>query len=199
MVVTHGEMRRGRRTKESAIWVAMIQRCESPNCESYANYGGRGIKVCDRWKGSEGLQNFIADMGRKPDGASLDRIDNDGDYSPDNCRWATRKEQQRNRRANVRVTLNGETRCLTEWAEILGINIRTVRKRVNHLKWSPEKALTEPVIVGVRSKTLTINGETKSLREWSNASGVAIDVIRERLASGWDAERAVFQKLRSKK
>jgi hypothetical protein len=99
-------------------WMAMIQRCEDTNYWAYAAYGGRGIKVCERWRGSEGFAQFLADMGERPAGNySIDRIDNDGDYRPDNCRWATKKEQARNRRNTLFITLEGKTRTVTDWVQ----------------------------------------------------------------------------------
>lgn len=111
-------------------WWSMISRCHDPRAEMYKYYGGRGIEVCDRWRQATakarlgtmtGFRNFLADMGQPPDGYSLDRIDNDGPYSPENCRWATAEEQQNNTRANVRATVDGITLTVAQWARALGV------------------------------------------------------------------------------
>jgi len=96
-------------------WQGMKERCSNPGHKDYHNYGGRGIKVCDRWL--ESFENFYADMGDKPQGMTLDRIEVNGNYEPNNCRWASHTEQGQNRRNNVRLTYNGETKTLRQWAE----------------------------------------------------------------------------------
>lgn len=89
-------------------WKSMLMRCNNPSVRGYKHYGGRGIRVCDRWQNDLGFENFINDMGTRPEGMTLDRIDVDGDYEPSNCRWATTEQQMNNRRGNSRIVLNGE-------------------------------------------------------------------------------------------
>lgn len=195
----HGDMRKGHRTKEASIWLAMHDRCSNPKNKSFANYGGRGITVCERWSGPDGFLNFLSDMGRKPEGMSIDRIDNSKGYSPGNCKWATRKEQQRNNR-NARIVLfRGEERCLAEWAEVLGMPIKTIYKRIHLLGWDTDRALSEPCKVGSRPKIYEIDGCQRSLSEWANVSGTPLQMIRDRLRLGWDIKSAVFKKHRSQK
>ena len=121
----------------------IIDRCYNPKDKAYHYYGGRGITVCDRWLGKDGFVNFLKDMGDRPKGRSLDRIDNNGNYEPSNCRWATKKEQARNTRRNRLLSLNGETRCIGEWAEILNTKYLIIFKRKTR-GWSDKEALTLP-------------------------------------------------------
>lgn len=139
----HGHAFVGKVSKIYTLWLGMKARCENPNATKYYMYGARGITVCDRWKKFE---NFLADMGEPPAvGMQLDRKDNDGPYSPDNCRWATRKEQARNRRDNHFLELNGKRATIAEWAEITGIEYSNIKNRINHLRWPVSRALTQPV------------------------------------------------------
>lgn len=127
-------------TKVYTTWSRMFARCENPKTLNYPKYGGRGIRVCERW---HTFENFLEDMGKPPsDQHSLDRIDNNGNYEPDNCRWATTKEQIRNRSITRLFDLNGESRPLGEWCERHGANYELVRLRIKR-GWSLLDALTK--------------------------------------------------------
>jgi hypothetical protein len=122
---THGMVK----SPEYNSWRSMKKRCYLKAHKSYKYYGGRGIIVCDRWLNS--FENFLQDMGIRPEGNySLDRIDNNGDYCPENCRWATLLEQGRNQRTNVNVTYQGETKCIAEWAEVTGMPYGKLHYRI---------------------------------------------------------------------
>lgn len=127
------------------IWVNMRQRCYNPKNRAYDRYGGRGITVCDEWK--DNFQTFYSwaiSNGYDPD-LSIDRIDNDRGYSPENCRWATSSEQARNRRSDHLITFQGETRTMVEWVEEMKIPINILSLRIVRYNWPVERALTEPV------------------------------------------------------
>lgn len=127
-------------TPEYRAWVDMKTRCLKEDHKSYHNYGGRGIKICNRWL--ESFENFYSDMGNRPSNKhSLDRINNDSDYEPNNCRWTTSKEQNSNKRTNTAIEFNGEINTRTKWAEILGINHETIRFRLSH-GWEVKDAFT---------------------------------------------------------
>jgi len=134
----HGHSSNGIISKVYQVWSGIIQRCNNPNNKRYKDYGGRGIRVCEAWLKFE---NFIKDMGEKPEGLTLDRIDNNDDYCPENCRWATRKEQQRNTRINRLITINGITKCIAEWCEIRKLPYARVWQRIYNLYWTPKEAL----------------------------------------------------------
>ena len=132
-----------RNTPEYHIWVSMKARCLNHNCENYESYGNRGIVLCNEWRDS--FESFLNDMGKRPSPShSLDRINNDGDYRPDNCRWATPKEQQRNKRTNRRIKVDGTEKTLAEWSEITGIRADTITRRIDR-GWSEKEAITIPV------------------------------------------------------
>jgi hypothetical protein len=145
---THGEGGVRRRTPEYKTWCSMLERCRKPQHRGYKNYGGRGITVCDRWIRFE---NFLADMGRRPPGTSLDRIDNNAGYDKENCRWATLYEQQGNKRNCVKLIHDGRAMNISDWARLTGIEKHTLGNRLRS-GWSVSEALTIPI--GVKRQSV---------------------------------------------
>ena len=140
--IKHGHSPKHRKSKTYTVWRSMMQRCYRTKEKAYAHYGAKGIVVCKRW---HDFRNFLADMGETPDGLTIDRIDSAGNYEPNNCRWATRIVQTRNRSVTKLTTYNGITKPTAEWAEILGINYRCLRGRLDN-GWSVERAFSTPIL-----------------------------------------------------
>lgn len=138
MPLKHGHSLGGNCSGVYRSWRGMFQRCENESDRAYKNYGGRGIKVAPEWRS---FARFLLDMGEKPAGMSLDRIDNDGDYCKANCRWATPLEQASNRRTTVLLEHQGKRMCVTQWAHALGLSESTIRLRLLS-GWPIEKCLT---------------------------------------------------------
>ena len=137
---THGRSR----TPEYRIWTQMKSRCYNPNTTDYKYYGGKGIKVCDKWVNS--FESFFMDMGKRPSLLhTIDRIENNTDYTPENCKWATRKTQTRNRSNTKTLTYKGETKPMAAWAEILGLNYTTVQSRVAR-GWDVNDIIETPIM-----------------------------------------------------
>ena len=131
-------------TPEFSAWYGAIQRCYVPTHKAFARYGGRGIRVCDRWR--ESFTNFHSDMGYRPSKYhSLDRKNNNGDYTPDNCRWATSFQQNRNKENTLKITFMGETLHPDEWGKRIGLKPSAVTARIKR-GWSEERAITTPRI-----------------------------------------------------
>ncbi len=133
----HGHCRGYKATAIYAVWRAMIDRCYNPNDAGFIYYGARGIAVCDRWR--ESVVNFVDDMGERPEDGTIDRIDNNGPYCKENCRWVTQQEQMKNTRQNHYVTYQGETLCLKEWSRRFKIPYTTLRHRIIKC-WPLDKA-----------------------------------------------------------
>lgn len=138
MTVTH---RMSRTHPDYELWKGMRARCRNPNHARYVDYGGRGIRVCARWSD---FSVFVQDMGPRPAGHSLDRIDSDLDYTPENCRWVADAVQRRNRRDNVWLTHDGKTMVVTDWAKELGVRPRVLFARLAR-GWSVGDTLTKPL------------------------------------------------------
>lgn len=130
----------GRNTSDPtyATWSALKDRCKNPKAQNYKNYGGRGIRVCKEW---ESFENFLRDMGEKPNGMSIDRIDVNGNYEAGNCRWATCREQARNQRNKVLYEAFGKRQLLVDWASESGLSLATIFKRIKR-GWAVEKAVS---------------------------------------------------------
>ncbi len=153
--------------EEYSVWRGMINRCYNKNLISYKYYGGRGITVCDGWKND--FLSFYVDMGRRPSGKhTIERVDNDKGYSPENCIWATRDVQARNRRSNINLTCNGVTKCLQDWSDDTGLSASTIRRRLDRM--TEKEAIETPSLVKkgrlikANGKELTIDGWAKELR-----------------------------------
>jgi len=187
---THGEAN----TDEYSIWVGMIYRCQHVQFAGYHNYGGRGIRVCDRWRRYE---DFLEDMGRRPTKRhSLDRIDNNGNYEPGNVRWATRSQQMRNTRRSRNLTYNGKTMTVVEWAELLGWSDKLLEGRLR-LGWAVDRILTEPPTrhgpKNPRQELVRYDGRAMTVAAWAKEIGVNPITLGRRLLNGWTVERALTE------
>lgn len=140
---THGLSK----TRIYKIYFGIKSRCYNESYHAYPDYGGRGIKMCDEWLGENGFENFYnwSMLNGYAENLTLDREDNNGGYSPDNCRWTTQKEQTRNKRNNLLIEYKGKTKTLVEWSEILNIPYDILNNRITGLKWDIEKAFTQPI------------------------------------------------------
>jgi hypothetical protein len=172
-------------TKTYFSWRSMKHRCTHPSNASWEYYGGRGVKVCDRWLND--FDAFVEDMGFAEDGQSLDRIDPNKGYSPENCRWATSVEQARNKREHRRITYRGQTKLLVEWAELLGVSSDTLHKRLSRM--SPSKALAQDGVFTGK----TIHGT----RTAYSARGCRCDICRKGNTERARKQRAL-RRLRAK-
>ncbi|MBE9031822.1 hypothetical protein IQ266_18975 [filamentous cyanobacterium LEGE 11480] len=139
----HGHRINGKSSPTYVSWLSMHDRLNRTTCNGYENYGGKGIKVCDEW---ESFEAFLQDMGERPNGKTLDRIDHSGDYCPANCRWATAHEQARNRSNNRWISFQGKRRILADWATELGLTGSALARRLD--MWPIERALTTPNMRG---------------------------------------------------
>jgi hypothetical protein len=181
---------RDNRAPEYSVWHGMKNRCSDPTSQRWHRYGGRGIRVCDRWLNS--FENFYADMGPRPGpDYQIDRIDNDGDYEKSNCRWVTRLVNSNNKESNRMIEFRGKTQSLSQWAREVGLTKGALETRMN-TGWTVERALTEPV-GALKSNTvwLELNGERRPLQEWADLLGINASAIHQRLRKGWTDERAL--------
>jgi len=174
---------------EYRIWSGMKRRCSNKNEPKFNRYGERGITVCDRWLNS--FEAFFSDMGPRPtDKHSIDRIDNNGNYEPGNCRWATDKEQANNTSANILLTINGMTKPLSVWADENGLNRSVIVARVATGDIGDD--LIRPS--GLRTKKITFNGVTDTYLGWGKRLGIKPETISQRIRRDkWTVEKTLTQ------
>lgn len=169
------------------VWSQMKNRCYNKNAPNFKNYGARGIEVCEEWRNDfKAFRNWAYANGYDENApkmqCTLDRINNDGNYEPENCRWVTSVKQHRNKRRNRMFTYKGDTRCMSEWAEILGVTRGFIQQRLRY-GWDIDKIIETPP---KRQMVLTFGGVTRSINEWSEITGIEANNIRARLKRGWE-------------
>lgn len=181
-------------TKLANTFYGLRARCYNPKDNNYKNYGARGITVCDAWLDDCNTFYEWSKSNGYADNLTLDRIDNNGPYSPDNCRWTTNLEQQSNKRNNHRITFRGETKHISEWCRILGISKSVLLGRLRS-GWSEERALTQPVKKYVKrvegEVTFTYKGKTKTVLQWSEELNINPNTLYKRKEAGWTDEEII--------
>lgn len=184
----HGHATAQGQSKEYVAWRDMMQRCYNPKNPSYADYGGRGIKVDPKWHKFSG---FLSDMGRSPEGLTLDRTNENRGYEKNNCTWATWVTQGRHRRDNRRLDFDGRTLHVADWARLLGMKPETIHGRLRK-GWPLEKVLDpRRARAGSKPKLLTADGVTKEAAAWAQELGMPTGALLSRVRSGWPIEKAV--------
>lgn len=173
-------------TRVHNIWCGILTRCDNPHFRAYNRYGGRGITICERWRTFE---NFYADMGDPPPGYSIERIDNDGNYCPENCKWIPRNKQVENRCVTKRCEYKGRQMTCREIAIETGTNHKILYQRIFRDGMTPEEAVIEPAFR--RHKRILYRGEVYTYAGLSRLSGIRRATIENRLKSGWSVEEAV--------
>ena len=179
------------------VWSAMRRRCYSPGDKDYPRYGGRGIGICERWRTlPSGFPNFTEDMGPRPSPLhTLDRINNDGNYEPGNCRWATHSEQNNNKRNNVIIEINGERLNISQWAKKTGVSKGTIHARLERGVPPADAISKEKDKRGSGEAIHEAFCEKLTLKQWSEKTGLTLPTIQSRLSRGWTFEDAVSKKL----
>lgn len=171
------------------IYKSMKQRCYNPNASNYKIYGNKGIRICDEWLNDyDSFCEWSLSHGYN-DSLSIDRINNDGNYEPSNCRWADRYTQQRNTTRNKYLTINNETKTVTEWCDIFCINLHTYYGRLRE-GWDEILAL-KIQSKGKRNLDFEYNGIKKSIPQWAKEFGMNPTTLKYRLFAGWSIEKAL--------
>jgi hypothetical protein len=190
----HGHKARAGGSGTYNSWRSIIGRCCNPNQRSYKMYGAKGVTVCARWR--ESFVNFLEDMGPRPEGTSIDRIDNSLGYEPSNCRWSTRVEQSRNRSFARKISYAGKSQCLAEWADEYQIKYGLLKRRLS-AGWEMESALTTPNLKSDRP--ITFDGETLLISQWARKLSVHPRTLFNRIHRGWPIARALTEPVHIKR
>ena len=194
------------RSRLNCIYRSMVSRCYESNNMNFKNYGARGITICNEWldkgkingnctKGYFVFKNWALSHGYD-DNLTIDRIDNSKGYSPENCRWVSRKIQQNNRRCNHVITYKGCTKTLKQWCEELNLNYRTTITRLDTYHWSVERAFETKE--NAKFHLVTYNGDTKPIKEWCEILGLKYNTVISRIVKrGWSVEKAFYKNMSS--
>ena len=189
-MTTHGMYK----TRLYSIWHSMRSRCYYNKHNKYAYYGGRGITICKQWNDFKNFYKWAMNNGYKKN-LSIDRLNNNKNYKPSNCKWSTQKEQSRNTTRNINITYKGKTQCLLDWSNEFNINRSTLKKRLGN-GWTIEEALKLPP--KVQRGPIKFNNILKSLGEWSRVVGIDYNVLVYRINSGWPVNKAFQTPTRKK-
>lgn len=186
------------KTKLYKVWSNMKYRCHNKNSPFYHRYGGRGIKVCEQWLSNfKEFKNWSFNNGYR-DGLSLDRIDNNKGYYPENCRWVNQTIQNRNKENNIWLTHEGRTKLLIDWSKELGIEPNILHDRIR-AGWTIKEVLTTEVRKSKAGEKIYFNGEGHTISEWAQITGLTQKAISDRLIRGFTIERALTQPLQKRK
>lgn len=189
----HGHTTHNTQSPTYSSYQNMLARCHRESHPKYRSYGAKGITVCERWR--ESFENFLFDMGARPIGTTIDRIDGTLGYSKGNCRWASIERQQANIRTNVNVTFNGRTQNISAWARELGLDASNLAWRLRQ-GWTVEQAMTTTPHTGNRTRKtrqvlIEYKGKTQCISHWAKEYGISNALLRLRLSKGWKMEEAL--------
>lgn len=186
------------KTRLYKLWSEMKRRCNNPNDNVFKHYGGRGIKYTEEWEKFSPFKKWALENGYYEGNrgeCTLDRIDVNGDYCPDNCRWVSIKQQAQNKRNSFIIEINGIKKTISEWAEESGIPATTIFARIKKYNYTPSQAVFTPVYQPVKDGII-YNGEMLSRAEWSRRTGIKSTTIDRRLKCGWTVEEALTREVR---
>ena len=172
------------------VWADLKQRCNNPKTTNYDDYGGRGITYAPEWEDFETFKDWAIDHGYR-EGVTLDRIDVNGNYEPDNCRWVDWTIQANNKRDNVIIKVGDEIHTIAEWARITGAKSPNIQYRYEDAKYDPSIAIDPEYLRNKTKQLITFEGETHDIREWAKIKGLTYSIINWRIKNGWDVEKAL--------